>query len=1001
MKIRLSIFLLTCIQLFALTRSQAQSEIAPELFDRMQTEPDDYLPAYLLLSDRVDVEQLYHDWAAIGLSQQERVAILLPRLQAKAKNTQAPLLAYLRNHPQVRPNSLASTWVVNMIFLEAQPDLLRELAQRSDIEFIGEDHLLEPAVTETVDEAPLPPFDQTRERSLESIRATDMWRLGYTGYGRKALVIDTGNELDHPALRAQYLGQWSSTTEAWNGTGDPVPCTEDEGGLSDHGTHVTGTVCGLDRLTEDTIGVAFDAQWMGGGVFLLGCDNFNSGGVRSIFQTFEWSLNPDGNPSTVDDMPDVINNSWGSLPSSDCSSSPYIDLIYTLNAAGIAAVWSAGNRGPDPSSISTPAGLALDLVTIFSVANINAQNTQWPINNGSSRGPSLCTVSDSSLLIKPEVGAPGTLIRSAVPGGGYRQFSGTSMAAPHVAGAVLLLKEAFPDLMGVEVLEALYFTCTDLGEPGEDNVYGQGMINVRAAYDYLVDAGHTPAPPAARTHEVIALDLQSQTINCAEAFNFRFYLENGSPDTLRQVDIHYELDEPGLATGSFTWEGTLAPGQRQWFTSPPVPAATGSYRLTVRAALPNGVPDARFLNNQLRTDILIIDEAPTDILVSNTNSCTGARAVLRAMPTAPTDEIVWYTNSPDNILGTGSTFLTPPLTEATTFTADIVRRQQTGLPLTPTTTTSLDDRPGGLVFDVHYPITLYSFKVKAEERGGRMIRLLSEEGLVLKSRIVSIPGPGEYVVDFGINIPIGNNYVLEQTAGRGLYLQAGSTTYPIRLGPVLSITGVSGSGINRRSYPYFYDWDVGYTDYCGAASIELVPSQGGGTLPEAFFETANRELTLGTDDLARFENLSSNATSYRWDFGDGESSMDASPEHRYTTPGTYFVSLVATNSEGCESAWLDTIQVREQAVSSDELSPGANQLSLFPNPTTGEVFLELPATTPSGGQLQVLDLNGRRLLQQVWRESLQKLDISTLPAGLYILRYEQEGQVLIGKVIKE
>ncbi|MCB0564096.1 MAG: S8 family serine peptidase, partial [Phaeodactylibacter sp.] len=80
-----------------------------------------------------------------------------------------------------------------------------------------------------------------------------------------------------------------------------------------------------------------------------------------------------------------------------------------------------------------------------------------------------------------------TSIRSCLAGGGYASWDGTSMAAPHVTGAVLLLKEAFPYLPGEELMLALYFSCTDLGAPGEDNNYGMGLINVPAAYQYLID----------------------------------------------------------------------------------------------------------------------------------------------------------------------------------------------------------------------------------------------------------------------------------------------------------------------------------------------------------------------------------------------------------------------------------------------------------------------------------------------------------------------------------
>jgi subtilisin family serine protease len=132
-----------------------------------------------------------------------------------------------------------------------------------------------------------------------------------------------------------------------------------------------------------------------------------------------------------------------------------------------------------------------DLVRFFAVGNVNANVASLPIASGSSRGPTVCS-GTGSLKIKPEVSAPGTNVRSSVFNGNYTEYSGTSMAAPHVAGAIMILKEAFPELSGEDIMLALYFSAIDLGDEGEDNDYGMGIINLPAAYQYLVDEGNTP-----------------------------------------------------------------------------------------------------------------------------------------------------------------------------------------------------------------------------------------------------------------------------------------------------------------------------------------------------------------------------------------------------------------------------------------------------------------------------------------------------------------------------
>ncbi|MGM0650093.1 MAG: S8 family serine peptidase, partial [Bacteroidota bacterium] len=172
-----------------------------------------------------------------------------------------------------------------------------------------------------------------------------------------------------------------------------------------------------------------------------------------------------------------------------------------IEAAGILCPFSAGNDGPGISTLGFPAMLAYNELNAMSVGAVNGNVSGFPIADFSSRGPTTCVDTTGPLNIKPEVSAPGVSVRSASGHDGYANLSGTSMSCPHVAGAFLLLKEAFPHLSAYELKNALYQTASDLGEPGEDNTYGKGLIDVYAAYQYLATS-YDPVPPVTDSFDI-------------------------------------------------------------------------------------------------------------------------------------------------------------------------------------------------------------------------------------------------------------------------------------------------------------------------------------------------------------------------------------------------------------------------------------------------------------------------------------------------------------------
>jgi subtilisin family serine protease len=210
-----------------------------------------------------------------------------------------------------------------------------------------------------------------------------------------------------------------------------TPC-DDNG----HGTHTAGTFVGDDGAGNQ-IGVAPGAKW-------IGCRNLGDGSATtsSDIECMQWMLAPTdlaGNNPQPNLAPDVLNNSWACSVSDGCTTGDEIKVaVDNLVAGGIFFVTVAGNAGPACSTITAPPA------TYDSAFDVGATGSTTDVLAGfSSRGP----VAGSS-LIRPDISAPGVNVRSSYPTNSYSTLSGTSMAAPHVAGAAALLLSAHPELKG-------------------------------------------------------------------------------------------------------------------------------------------------------------------------------------------------------------------------------------------------------------------------------------------------------------------------------------------------------------------------------------------------------------------------------------------------------------------------------------------------------------------------------------------------------------------------
>lgn len=413
-------------------------------------------------------------------------AFVVDSLKTVADRSQAQLVAML----QSRGLEFQKFYIVNAIAVRgASPALIEELAKRDEVANVVTD-----SVSRQKNVGTRVRTNETAARgvgaNITSTGAEAVWAMGFKGADIVIAGQDTGVDWDHPALINHYrgsdrtggvshVGNWHdairttiSNSKNPCGLNSAEPC-DDHG----HGTHTVGTMVGHDGA-ENIIGMAPESKW-------IACRNMDNGYGRpsTYIECYEWFIAPAGDASLA---PHVINNSWGCPSSEGCTGSEIKPVLEAVYAAGIMNVVSAGNEGPNCATIADQPATISDFS--FSVGAHNHRTNA--IAGFSSRGPSKL---DGQ--IGPDITAPGVTIRSSVPGGNYEEsfWSGTSMAGPHVAGAVALLWSAQPKLIGEidRTTEILRSTAVAWGSPQKcggvegtatpNNTFGYGLLNVEAA----------------------------------------------------------------------------------------------------------------------------------------------------------------------------------------------------------------------------------------------------------------------------------------------------------------------------------------------------------------------------------------------------------------------------------------------------------------------------------------------------------------------------------------
>lgn len=263
---------------------------------------------------------------------------------------------------------------------------------------------------------------------MQAINASKAWENGVTGKGVKIAVIDTGIA---PHSDLNIAGGVSTV--------DYTSSYKDDNG---HGTHVAGII-GAKRNGIGIAGVAPDAQIYA----VKALDKNGNGNLQDIAEALDWA---------IANKMDIINMSFGTSTDSKILH----DLVDKAYKSGILLVAAGGNNGNSPGTGDTveyPAKYS----SVVAVSSLNSNKNRSVF---SATGPEI------------EVSAPGENIVSTYLNGEYAVGSGTSMATPHVAGMLALLKQMHPNELNSQLRAEAEKEAMDLGKKGKDDWYGYGMV---------------------------------------------------------------------------------------------------------------------------------------------------------------------------------------------------------------------------------------------------------------------------------------------------------------------------------------------------------------------------------------------------------------------------------------------------------------------------------------------------------------------------------------------
>ena len=471
----------------------SQDIITPNLEERISVaESDDLVRINIRLADQYDSELLRQKTKNVR-SRNERREIVTQELKTFSKNSQKDIMSFLTGHEKnMQVDNIMPLWIVNVINCYATPEVIEQISglpgvvrvdydQERQILELSDGHI-PPEKTDALD------YNPNTAWNVDLINAPQVWEQGFTGQDIVVAVMDTGVNPNHQDLAGRMWTHPDYPNHGYNFVNNNFNTSD----IHSHGTHCAGTVAG-NGTAGTTTGIAPGAT-----IMALKVLNDSGGGTESgVWAAVQFA---------VDYGAHIMSLSLGWPYSANPDRSAWRTSMVNAMEAGVIAAVAAGNEGgwggpAPPSNLRTPGdcpppwthpdqiaeGGNSAVVTVGSTTQSDA------ISGFSSRGPvtwqNIAPFNDYAYnpgtgLIAPDVVAPGSdiLSLSNTNNSGYTVKSGTSMAAPAVAGVMALMLSKNQGLTPEEISQILEETTLSLSA-NKSNIFGSGRVDALAAVE--------------------------------------------------------------------------------------------------------------------------------------------------------------------------------------------------------------------------------------------------------------------------------------------------------------------------------------------------------------------------------------------------------------------------------------------------------------------------------------------------------------------------------------